>query len=256
FCLTMRVNCSKDGKKSAHLSLKMSQTETEAFNSPSLLDDLNTTVMKPEYFKLKIIAVELVRTDNKYVAVWVNPDCTPNKWEVDLGETDSLGKAQLGEYYNAEGCSLASINSFVDIAKSAATVNAGLNSQIWPVPPGTYTSVSIRMCMLGDTDEAKAGSLIYKGSTMDAEKSTFNSSCGVTGAPVTAINIAEGITAKIDLNYDVNALLKVNGSSSGQLNDNIDEATRSAGCYYPAGSSIFYCHKFGASTFVPSLVTE
>lgn len=245
------LSCGKKSEDAASLSLKMSNVATSLGGDADLSLD-GSTYVTPDSMKLKIIAVELVRDDGKYVAVWVNPDCAPQEWELENGK-DSMGKVKMSTFYNAENCSLSSIKTYVNVAQSSAKVNAELNSQNWPVPPGSYNSVSIRMCKLGDTDADKVDSLVYKGSSMDKEYSTMNLSCGVTGAPVSSIQIDEGAVAKIDLQYDASKLLQVSTTTDVTA---IPAEAKSSGCYYPSSGTTFYCHQFGATTFVPRLVTE
>ncbi len=245
------LSCGKKSEDSASLSVKMTNAATSLHGDGDLSLD-GSTFVTPDSLKIKIISVELVRDDGKYIAVWVNPDCAPQKWELENGK-DNLGRAKMSSFYNAENCSLSSIKTYLNIAQSSAKVNAELNSQNWPVPPGSYSSVSIRMCKDGDTDADKVDSLVYKGGNMDKEHSTVNASCGVTGAPVSSIQIAPGAVAKIDLQYDAAKLFTVSTTSDVST---IPAESKSSGCYYPSSGSTWYCHQFGASTFVPRLVTE
>lgn len=119
------VACGKKSEDSASLSLKMSNVETGLYGDENLaLDD--STFITPDSLKIKIISVELVRDDGKYVAVWVNPDCTPQEWKLENGK-DSIGRAKMSTFYNAENCSLSSIKTYINIAQSSALVNAELN---------------------------------------------------------------------------------------------------------------------------------
>lgn len=48
-------------------------------------------------------------------------------------------KSVFYTYFDAQECNAADISTFLDLARTSAEVNAEINSQGLPVPPGTYT---------------------------------------------------------------------------------------------------------------------
>lgn len=139
-------------------------------------------LLTPSYFGLKVISVELLSEEGRYVSVWLNDQCTPNTAYVDFevvkteeekaAEIEAIRAREGAEagtdinvtdtkivqypYYNAENCNATDVTNFIDLARDSSLVNAEINSQGLPVPPGTYTEASLRLCSPNDPDDFKA----------------------------------------------------------------------------------------------------
>lgn len=213
---------------------------------------LAETDVTPDTFLVKIIGVELVSDDGKYVAIWAGEGCTPQEWDVDIGGKSEMGMEETSSYKSVEHCNVSDITKSIDIAKPIADVNTEINSGSFPVPPGIYTEVSIRMCGPQDTDETMADALEFQAGEMSASHKYGSSTCGVTGAPTSSIEIGDGQSATIDLSYDQGALVS-KGTHEVDVSGSYGADVTSNECILGESNTITYCGKFGAYTFTPSL---
>lgn len=243
---------SEDGAGKANVKLSMSDGSTLRLVKRALGLATETNIA-PDEFVVKIISVELVNAENRYVNIWTGTGCTPKKVEYDGGKKDEEGNTVNDFFYNAENCLLSDITEGVDLAQPIADVNQELNSQAWPVPADTYTQVSIRMCQPEDTAEDKAQAIEFIGGDMSESHTFGNGSCGVTGAPVSNMVIAEGDDVTIDLQYDQESLLS-KGTHEVDVSAQYSKANTTGECILGETNYITYCGKFGATTFVPSIV--
>ena len=237
--------------------------------------DQSVNYMAPDYFGIKFVAVEVVDTEGRYYAIWINSACENTSRvygiEVEMTEEEKEAAAKkireeegleedqevnvgtyksvFYDYHDAQGCDTSKISSFFDLSRTSEQVNSELNSQGLSIPPGTYTQVSLRLCT-PDTDTNTFKAHKFQAGVMTEAQEVTGSGCGVTGTPVTPIKIAEGESATVKISYDLSQFIKYgqyNPAAATSENDN---------CIEDVDNDIYYCSNVGAGAIIPSLVTS
>lgn len=278
FLLASTVGCKKeDDKKTVQRSYtETGQTGTLALSFSNDTPSSVFELLKPSYFGIKIVAVELVDEDGNYRAVWVNPACNDSKKqygvevemtpeekaaaEAAIKEREGLGensvvdagryKSVFYDYYDAQDCDDTAIDTFVDLARTSDEVNEEINSQGLPVPPGTYTQVSLRLCSTTAEESYKGQKFQAQG--MAQAEEVLGAGCGVTSAPEASLTVAGGETATVSLSYDLTKFVEKTTYTVGTEPD----PDKNGNCYIDSGTNTYYCSKVGADTIVPSIVVE
>jgi hypothetical protein len=149
--------------------------------------------------RLKIIAVYLaedvdpVTMDNlgNSAEIWLNPECDGDISDCNVdGFTQPTGPR---------------INSYFDLSRSTAEVDAELESEDMPIDPGSYRYARVELCKaVGGESQATVPTMMWMGPGMAAEVPFMSGDCGRTSLPFDPpLVIAAGDTVQVDLGYDL-----------------------------------------------------
>lgn len=202
----------------------------------------------PDVLALKPIAIRIGETNSGGYMVWGGKACPGAKYKKTQSDKEF-------EYFLENVCTSSDDNVFIDLLADIETVNAEFNSQQWPVPPGTYSWVSMIMCGPGETDSVG-------GATPSSDVNNWRFQAGVMTEPknvrvcnpfgyemATPIVVAEGGTVVLEVSYNVNQL--INYYNSEQNPFPLDESNRNDYAHYIANEeglfTGFYDPKIGVN---------
>lgn len=180
--------------------------------------------------------------------IWGAKNCGGEKSKTKINDKEY-------EYYSEHVCRTNTDNEALDLLDIDA-VNASLNSQVWPVPPGNYKYVSIIMCGDGETEADAEANLEYQVGKMSESHAT--AVCNpFTAYSETGLNIPEGGTIRVQLSYDLNDLFQT-ALHGPNLDTTYQQGGNDNGCYLTEadpddGYPYFYCPAFGVNALTPSL---
>lgn len=194
--------------------------------------------------KAKPIAVAISEANDSGYMVWGSKNCHGEAQKVDRDKKEY-------PYYVPNVCSANDGDDYLNML-DPTEFNAALNSQTWPVPPGTYKYVKLIFCSDSKADTVK--NLAYRAPSMTADHEvTF---CDpFIGYNETGVTIEEGGAITIKLTYDLDALVDSLTQSSDMPRHDIGAWTNN--CFWvddsTNGTQVQYCPKFGQGSLVPSI---
>ena len=204
FCVACLINCDKKKDKGAATFAQLAvdnQTTTEL--------KLDAGRYTPTVLGLRMIDVrilqELDSTQHPAPIIWYNPECGTA-----TASTTEVGGKEY-DYTQSPGCDITKLSTYFDFARPTAEVNAEINSQPNKVYPATYKYVSISWC----AGEMVDNNIEYQAEGMDQVAYAGTGGCGqISAEAVPPLEIAEGETVKIALNYSIEGLVSDQGTSS------------------------------------------
>jgi hypothetical protein len=241
----------KDGD-SATLTFAMANT-----SSTSAALQESTEFQAPEYLGFKITSVDLYgpaaegsdNTNDKGGAIWLDPGCekVENQYPVKQGDSDEDDILQY-PYIYSQGCGADDVDDYFELTRTTAEVNADLNSQGLPLPPGLYNRIQIRFGHPDDPADVMKTKFLAMGASAAVE--TLGNGHGVEVTLDTPYEIKEGSTAKVTLSYDLStAVMK-------ETWDSVEHIPSGEECYRDEANLASYCLKFGIQNLTPSLLEE
>jgi hypothetical protein len=152
------------------------------------------TTHTPDYLGIKLIAAYLAEDVDQTtgenvgetVMIYLNPACN-----------EDIGNCNIGGNYDNI------VSDFFEFTATTETVNAQLNAQERDVPPGTYKYVRLEFCKLSEG----ASNFSFQASTMTEAHSFSRPSCTTTAECVPPIEIPEGGSIRVRLDYDLKDLV-------------------------------------------------
>lgn len=228
--------------KSGNVSVVFAQKE-----SSNLLDATEGQVAGADLTTLKIkpIAVGLSAelNSNKYM-IWGSKNCPGKDHKVKID-----GKYYHYSVYEGGVCKANADDDYLDMLDIDA-LNETLNSQSYPVPPGTYKYVSLVFCSENQKGEG-VESVAYRAPEMP-EDHAIEHCDPATGYSEVGVTIPEGGAVKVQLTYDLDKLVDSLKHSSDMPAH--EPGPFDNGCYWTPDGMTQYCPKFGQGALVPSMV--
>ena len=100
--------------------------------------------------KIRPIAVRIGTGNDGGYMVWGSNTCGGEEGKVTIDDKEY-------SYYSEHVCTASEDNAWLDLTAGTEAVNAELNSQSWPIPPGDYAWVSIILCAHGTKTDGSTG---------------------------------------------------------------------------------------------------
>ena len=203
--LLVLTNCGDKVKKGDSSAISV-QFE-DATTSLSLQEGSSSNIA-PEVMKLRPLAVRISTDNNGGYMVWGSSSCPGTKETVKINDKEF-------EYHSEAGCKQSEDNDWIDLTAGTTAVNAELNSQVFPVPPGDYAWVSIIMCEHGVRTDGESGwiedsgvsTMAFKGGYMTEESAQYGCSPIGNYTAMTPVSIPEGGTITLKINYDLSKMI-------------------------------------------------
>ncbi|NRA47044.1 MAG: hypothetical protein HRU09_19010 [Oligoflexales bacterium] len=114
------------------------------------LEQGTSSFVSPTAFTFTPIAVSISEDNNGGYMIWGNAGCGEEKGEIEVD-----GKSY--EFLSEHVCMTSETNQAINLMAGIETVNAELNSQSLPIPPGDYNFIDIIMCGPGEGDGLNGG---------------------------------------------------------------------------------------------------
>ncbi len=247
FLASLLVSCGVEEGNSSRISIQMSSTTSLG------LDGETGSVAAADIvaFDLKPLAVRISKDNAGGYMIWGAKNCAGEPGKVKIDDKEY-------EYYSEHLCTSNTDNTYLDLTDPTA-VNAELNSQVWPLPPGTYHYVSMIMCgnsertLNDDGSETSTASATARFQVSEMDEAYEYTVCNPFGGYSEAgIVIPEGGTITIDLAYDLGTLLDYTEldpfNSQGYTPGGNDNT-------YTADDGTVYSAQTGVNAFQPSIAT-
>ena len=116
------------------------------------MGEVSNDFIVPDVLKIRPVAVRISTDNNGGYMVWGSKSCSGSKSKKKIDDKEY-------EYYEDIGCVQSEDDEWLDLMAGTDVINAELNSQSFPVPPGDYAWVSIIMCAVGTLDDGSIGGL-------------------------------------------------------------------------------------------------
>ncbi len=164
--------------------------------------------------------------------IYGNPACSFPTQQVIQPHTDKPEDIEvLFEYIGIDNI-CRNVGEYLELARDSSLVNADLNAQKYPVPPGVWDRVALNS--IGND----AGAPFYKfqAGTMTeaAEVTGTEAGGGITATLPTPIEIAEGDEIELSISYDLS-------SGVGFGAPGTSDASGGANCYTQTSDNMEYC---------------
>ena len=241
------TSCGQEGKNSS-VNIEFAK-KTTGLN----LEGVDKWVT-PSVLSLTPIAVRIGKSNNGGYMIWGNTDCPGSEGEEEVDD-------KTYKYFSEHECNTSEGNRSIDLLAGIDEVNAILNSQSWPVPPGTYTHVSMIMCGPNESDgvnqaaSSNVNNWEYQAGSMTESRAVRF--CSPFGTEMTTpVEVSEGGSLTIEVAYDSNQMINHYDATdspfpcANQLNDyatNIVDPDDSSSCLG------FYDPKIGGSEISASI---
>jgi len=248
FILVVLISgCGLKEKKgtSAGVSLVFAKKESTNLTEVALTDATEGFVLGQNLSTLKIkpiaVAVSAELNSNKYM-IWGSKSCLGKEHEIKINDK------KYKYFVYEEICSANDADEYLDMLDPVA-LNTTLNSQVWPVPPGTYKYISLIFCSRTKSESIK--NLAYRAPKM-TEDNEFTHCDPFIGVNEAGIVVPEGGSITVKLTYDLDSLIDYLEHSSDMPPFDTTGAIAS-GCYRTSDALTQYCPKFGRDALVPSI---
>ncbi len=220
------VSCGTDKKgDSSNVRVEFAKAEA-AFALDGVTSSINPTLLK-----VRPIAVRVGTSNNGGFMVWGAKNCPGEE-----GKKEIDGKEY--SYFDEHGCKPAEDNAWIDLTDGIDKVNATLNSQTWPVPPGDYSWVSMVMCAdvqkadgtWGYPETSSVANLSFKAGSMTESREQFFCSPIGNYEAMTPVTIPEGGDITLEVKYDLSKLISYTDLSNSKVKSSSD--IDDTDCYY------------------------
>ena len=203
FALILCTSCGliETEGESSKVKVEFAKSETNL----TLTEGIDSWIT-PDKLGIAPIAVRIGPTNEGGYMIWGNNNCFGEKGEIEVDDKSY-------EYYSEHVCTSHEDNRLIELTAGIEAVNAELNSQEWPVPPGSYKFVSIIMCGPGELDNndgntatSDVNNFNYQAGIMNSPKASRN--CSAWGAEMeNAVEIKEGGSVTVEVSYDLNKMV-------------------------------------------------
>lgn len=210
--------------------------------------------ISPAALSLKPIAIRIGESNNGGYMIWGGKACAGENHKKKVDDKEY-------EYFMENVCESSDDNSFIDLTADIDLVNAEFNSQQWPVPPGSYSWVSMIMCGPNETDNVggnTASSSVnnwrYQAGTMAETKDIRL--CSPFGYEMaTPVVLGDGGTVVLEVAYDLNKMINYYNSEDNPFTVDTSNFNANASYVYnDEGQGIgFYDPKIGVDTIKVSI---
>lgn len=241
------MGCGTEGT-SSNVSVQMSRSTSFALDGESGNVSEDDIVV----FDLKPLAVRISEDNAGGYMIWGANNCPGEKGKTTIDDKEY-------EYYSEHNCTSNTDNSYLDLTDASA-VNEELNSQAWPIPPGTYHYVSLIMCgqsertMYDDGSETNTASATARFQVSEMDDYYEYAVCNPFGGySEEGIVIPEGGTLTIDLSYDLGTLLSYTELDPFNPQDYTPGGDDNT---YTADDGTVYSAQTGVTAFEPSIASE
>ena len=198
-------------------STKINITFTNGTTALKLQEGTDSFI-NPTGFAFTPIAVRISKDNQGGYMIWGNAGCGGEK-----GKKEIDGKSY--EFLSEHVCNTSESNNPINLMAGIETVNAELNSQSLPIPPGDYNFIDIIMCGPGEGDGLGGGnpknSDINNVSFQAGEMTEMvhNRFCSPLSSQMeSTVSISEVDTVTIEVSYDVNKMVNHYDSSDNPYN--------------------------------------
>lgn len=193
--------------------------------------------------RIKPIAIGISEelNSNSYM-IWGSKNCKGEEHQKKIDD-------KVFKYFVYQGgpCAANADDDYLDMLDPEA-LNTTLNSQAWPVPPGTYRYVKLEFCSDSKADGVE--NLQYRAGRMTEDRNVAFCDPFI-GYVEAGVNVVEGGTIKIQLTYDLSRLIDTLDQSPDMTP--FPAGPSDHGCYWTTDGLTQYCPKFGQEALEPSI---
>lgn len=235
FLLTTLACEKKDEKKTQEIGVPGQLIVSMSNTTPAALSDMAPTSYGQKIWHIslrgKMTLADGTEMDAEAV-IYGNPACSFPTAQVVQPHTDKPEDIEvLFEYIGIDNV-CRNVGDYLELAQDSADVNAELNAQKYPVPPGVWDRVTLNS--IGND----AGEPLYKfqaGTMTEAVEVTGREAGGgITATLPTPLEIAEGDQVELAISYDLS-------SGIGFGAPGTSDVSGSSNCYTDTPNNMEYC---------------
>lgn len=235
FLLSVMACEKKDDKKEQEIGVPGQLIVSLSNDTPTALTDMAPTSYGQKIWHISLRG-KMTLADGAEVeaeaVIYGNPACSFPTAQVLQPHTDKPEDIEvLFEYLTIDNV-CRNVGDYLELAQDSTAVNAALNAQKYPVPPGVWDRVALNS--IGND----AGAALYKfqaGTMTEAiEVAGTEAGGGITATLPVPIEILEGDQVEVAISYDLS-------SGVGFGAPGTSDASGGSNCYTHTPSDIEYC---------------
>ncbi len=184
--------CGEKKKQGSSANIKMSLSNVSAGSSLNL----DNGYVTPTYFGMKLSYGGLRENQDASMSpvgiealTYADPGCSTYEAKEEIGDK---------EYSVITPTSRNCATKYVNLARDSASVNAELNAQQFPVPPGTYRYVYLCYASAYEVQVAD-----YMANKTEFVKQGSDEGTGCVSTALSELTVAEGETITLEVAYDL-----------------------------------------------------